>query len=58
MMVIASGKVKEARRRKALLDKETTSTNAPRLVLIDHNDEAENGLLLLVSRIRISTAIR
>jgi hypothetical protein len=56
MMINASGKVKEARRRKALLDKETTSTNAPRLVFSDHNDEAENGPLLLVSRIRILTA--
>jgi hypothetical protein len=49
--------VREARRRKALLDKETTSTNAPRLVASDHNNEAENGPHVLVNRIRIFTLI-
>jgi len=34
-------------RRKALLDEETTSTNAPPLVYCDHDDEAENGPLIV-----------
>jgi hypothetical protein len=56
-MINASEKVREVRRRKALLDEETTSTNAPRLVCSDHNDEAENGPQMLVSRIGVSTGI-
>jgi hypothetical protein len=39
------GKASELARRKVLLDKETTSTNAPRLVYSDHNEVAENGPL-------------
>ena len=43
------GKAMELARRKVLLDKETTSTNAPRLVYSDHNDVAENGPLFLLA---------
>jgi hypothetical protein len=39
------GKASELARRKVLLDKETTSMNAPRLVYSDHNEVAENGPL-------------
>jgi len=53
----ASGKVEEGLRRKALLDKETTSINAPRLVFSDHNDESESGPQLRVSQISTSPAI-
>jgi hypothetical protein len=45
------GKAKELARRKVLLDEETTSTNAPRLVYSDHNDVAENGPLFSISRL-------
>jgi hypothetical protein len=55
-MINASEKLRKVRRRKALLDKETTSTDAPRLVCSDHNDEAENGPQMLVSRIGVSTS--
>ncbi|RYN54728.1 hypothetical protein AA0118_g9152 [Alternaria tenuissima] len=39
------GKASELARRKVLLNEETTSTNAPRLVYSDHNEVAENGPL-------------
>ena len=41
------GKAMKFARRKALLDEETTSTNAPPLVYCDHDDEAENGPLIV-----------
>ena len=42
-MIESVGKGQRLNRRKALLDEETTSTNAPPLV--HHNAEAENGPL-------------
>jgi hypothetical protein len=41
----SSGKATELARRKILLDEETTSTNAPRLVYSDHSDMAAFGPL-------------